>query len=77
MCRQSLSDTFEADVYDELLTQAEIQGHVSAANRTAGLSRLHSAIGARDGIRLLAELTSPCLALRVSSRGVCASERLA
>ncbi|XP_043245091.1 ras GTPase-activating-like protein IQGAP1 [Amphibalanus amphitrite] len=61
---RSLSETFEADVYDELLTQAEIQGHVAAANRSAALGRLHSAVSAADSGRLLAALCSPALGLQ-------------
>ena len=67
MLLQSLSETFEADVYDELLTQAEIQGHVSAANRTAALSRLHAALTEQSGPSLLTALSSPALSLQVSS----------
>jgi hypothetical protein len=29
---QSLGDSYTADAYDELLTQAEIQGHVNSVN---------------------------------------------
>lgn len=30
---QSLNDSYVPDVYDELLTQAEIQGHINYVNR--------------------------------------------
>lgn len=29
---QSLNDSYVADVYDEILTQAEIQGHINSVN---------------------------------------------
>lgn len=29
---QSLNDSYVADVYDEILTQAEIQGHINYVN---------------------------------------------
>ena len=67
--RQSLSDTFETDVYDELLTQAEIQGHVGAANWTAALELLRSALDGGDCGHLLAALRTPCLGLQVSRHG--------
>ncbi|XP_037079650.1 ras GTPase-activating-like protein IQGAP1 [Pollicipes pollicipes] len=65
---RSLSETFEADVYDELLTQAEIQGHIGAANRAAALARLHEALAGGDPAGLWAALAAPCLRLqRVAS----------
>jgi len=38
---QSLGDSFTADVYDELLTQAEIQGYVNSVN---GMLRISSGV---------------------------------
>ncbi|CAL1534099.1 unnamed protein product [Lymnaea stagnalis] len=56
--------TFEHDVYDELLTQAEIQGNISKVNTNSALSKIHAALVNGDKAALLAALQAPALGLK-------------
>lgn len=58
------NSTYEADVYDELLTQAEIQGYINKVNTLMCLDCLNDAILKNDEIALLNALTSNFLALK-------------
>ncbi|XP_058863347.1 ras GTPase-activating-like protein IQGAP1 [Acipenser ruthenus] len=54
----------EKDIYEEYLTQAEIQGNINQVNVSAALERVDDALDMRDGPALHAALHSPSLALR-------------
>ncbi|XP_078062673.1 ras GTPase-activating-like protein IQGAP1, partial [Mustelus asterias] len=54
----------ERDVYEELLTQAEIQGNVNKVNLQNGLKNVDGALGQGDGTALYSALKSPALGLR-------------
>ncbi|XP_041034289.1 ras GTPase-activating-like protein IQGAP1 isoform X1 [Carcharodon carcharias] len=54
----------ERDVYEELLTQAEIQGNVNKVNLQNSLMSIDGALGQGDGIALYNALKSPALGLR-------------
>ncbi|XP_012941932.1 ras GTPase-activating-like protein IQGAP1 isoform X2 [Aplysia californica] len=56
--------TYEHDVYDELLTQAEIQGNVSKVNTNQALIKVDAAFLSGDRDALLAALQSPALGLK-------------
>jgi len=58
------NSTLEHDVYDELLTQAEIQGNVSLVNTTQALNTLDAALLSGDKQALLAALKAPALGIR-------------
>jgi len=66
---RSLSDSYVADAYDELLSQYEIQGHVNKVNLLAALEDLASAAATGDTDNVLAKLRAPCLALGVQVQG--------
>ncbi|KAK3096452.1 hypothetical protein FSP39_000292 [Pinctada imbricata] len=55
---------YEHDVYDELLTQAEIQGNVNKVNTIRALDRLNDALLKEDKELLLSALKSPSLGIR-------------
>uniref|UniRef100_A0A8B9J779 IQ motif containing GTPase activating protein 1 n=1 Tax=Astyanax mexicanus TaxID=7994 RepID=A0A8B9J779_ASTMX len=54
----------ERDVYEELLTQAEIQGNVNKVNVTSALSSMEQALLSGDEDRLFEALLSPALGLQ-------------
>ncbi|XP_059496203.1 ras GTPase-activating-like protein IQGAP1 isoform X1 [Stegostoma tigrinum] len=54
----------ERDVYEELLTQAEIQGNVNKVNLQNGLKHVNGALEQQDGTALYNALKSPALGLR-------------
>nr|XP_014425895.1 ras GTPase-activating-like protein IQGAP1 [Pelodiscus sinensis] len=54
----------ERDVYEELLTQAEIQGNVNKVNTHSALSKIDLALEQGDALVLFEVLTSPALGLR-------------
>ncbi|XP_059176256.1 ras GTPase-activating-like protein IQGAP1 [Physella acuta] len=56
--------TYEVDVYDELLTQAEIQGNISKVNTQQALSQLLEALTSGDRAAVLAALQLPALGLK-------------
>ncbi|XP_043932308.1 ras GTPase-activating-like protein IQGAP1 [Protopterus annectens] len=63
--------TAERDVYEELLTQAEIQGNVNKVNLLAALEKVNKALERRDASALFEELSSPALGLRGLKRENC------
>ncbi|RUS77832.1 hypothetical protein EGW08_014406 [Elysia chlorotica] len=56
--------TCEHDVYDELLTQAEIQGNINKVNTNLAVKRLNDALLSGDKASLLEALQSPALGLK-------------
>nr|KAI8756299.1 ras GTPase-activating-like protein IQGAP1 isoform X2 [Biomphalaria glabrata] len=56
--------TYEVDAYDELLTQAEIQGNISKVNTNQALNKIHLALLSNDKSALLAALQSPALGIK-------------
>uniref|UniRef100_A0A0B7B822 Ras GTPase-activating-like protein IQGAP1 n=1 Tax=Arion vulgaris TaxID=1028688 RepID=A0A0B7B822_9EUPU len=58
------SEGLEKDVYDELLTQAEIQGNVNKVNTNQVLIKLDAALLSGDKLALLAALQSSFLNLK-------------
>ncbi|OWF47735.1 ras GTPase-activating-like protein IQGAP1 isoform X2 [Mizuhopecten yessoensis] len=56
--------TYEHDVYDELLTQAEIQGNINKVNTIQALDRLNDALIKMDPKLLLQALKSQYLGLK-------------
>uniref|UniRef100_A0A2K5VLP7 Ras GTPase-activating-like protein IQGAP1 n=1 Tax=Macaca fascicularis TaxID=9541 RepID=A0A2K5VLP7_MACFA len=54
----------ERDVYEELLTQAEIQGNVNKVNTFAALANIDLALEQGDALALFKALQSPALGLR-------------
>uniref|UniRef100_A0A8C4Q0D1 Ras GTPase-activating-like protein IQGAP1 n=1 Tax=Eptatretus burgeri TaxID=7764 RepID=A0A8C4Q0D1_EPTBU len=53
----------ERDVYEELLTQAEIQGNINQVNQCTALNNVEKALCESDEEQLLETLQSPALAL--------------
>ncbi len=53
---RSLSDSYVADVYDELLSQGEIQGHLNKVNLLVALEDVSEAARSGDKQRLLRAL---------------------
>uniref|UniRef100_A0A8C9L608 IQ motif containing GTPase activating protein 1 n=1 Tax=Pavo cristatus TaxID=9049 RepID=A0A8C9L608_PAVCR len=49
----------ERDVYEELLTQAEIQGNINKVNRLAAVTRINAAIRMGDAEKTMAEMMNP------------------
>ncbi|KFW87108.1 Ras GTPase-activating-like IQGAP1, partial [Manacus vitellinus] len=54
----------ERDVYEELLTQAEIQGNINKVNTHAALSKIDLALERGDALALYEALATPALGLR-------------
>ncbi|NWT57192.1 IQGA1 protein, partial [Erythrocercus mccallii] len=54
----------ERDVYEELLTQAEIQGNINKVNTHAAISKIDLALGRGDALALYEALATPALGLR-------------
>ncbi|KAI1900295.1 hypothetical protein AGOR_G00048510 [Albula goreensis] len=61
--RRSSVATEERDVYEELLTQSEIQTNIDLVNTHAAVRRVNEAISTQDEVALLASLRSPALGL--------------
>ncbi|XP_053155851.1 ras GTPase-activating-like protein IQGAP2 isoform X2 [Hemicordylus capensis] len=53
----------ERDVYEELLTQAEIQGNINKVNIHIALAKVNEAIDRQDEVALMAGLHNPALSL--------------
>ncbi|XP_017925048.1 ras GTPase-activating-like protein IQGAP1 [Manacus vitellinus] len=60
----SESSDRERDVYEELLTQAEIQGNINKVNTHAALSKIDLALERGDALALYEALATPALGLR-------------
>ncbi|NXF37920.1 IQGA1 protein, partial [Nyctibius bracteatus] len=54
----------ERDVYEELLTQAEIQGNINKVNTHAAISKIDLALERGDTLALYEALSTPALGLR-------------
>ncbi|NWT21412.1 IQGA1 protein, partial [Vireo altiloquus] len=61
----------ERDVYEELLTQAEIQGNINKVNAHAAISRIDLALEQGDALALYEALATPALGLRGLLRENC------
>ncbi|NXL38385.1 IQGA1 protein, partial [Glaucidium brasilianum] len=61
----------ERDVYEELLTQAEIQGNINKVNTHAALSKIDLALERGDALALYEALETPALGLRGLLRENC------
>ncbi|NWX80225.1 IQGA1 protein, partial [Alca torda] len=61
----------ERDVYEELLTQAEIQGNVNKVNTHAAISKIDLALERGDALALYEALATPSLGLRGLLRENC------
>uniref|UniRef100_A0A8C3DBC3 IQ motif containing GTPase activating protein 1 n=1 Tax=Corvus moneduloides TaxID=1196302 RepID=A0A8C3DBC3_CORMO len=59
------------DVYEELLTQAEIQGNINKVNTHAAISRIDLALEQGDALALYEALATPALGLRGLLRENC------
>ncbi|NXP25303.1 IQGA1 protein, partial [Scytalopus superciliaris] len=68
--RVAHSDT-ERDVYEELLTQAEIQGNINKVNTHAAISKIDLALEQGDALALYEALATPALGLRGLLRENC------
>ncbi|KAJ8405650.1 hypothetical protein AAFF_G00316300 [Aldrovandia affinis] len=61
--RRSSVATEERDVYEELLTQLEIQNNIDLVNTQAAIRQVNEAISTQDEVALLASLRVPALGL--------------
>ncbi|NXU12654.1 IQGA1 protein, partial [Pardalotus punctatus] len=61
----------ERDVYEELLTQAEIQGNINKMNTRAAISKIDLALEGGDALALYEALATPALGLRGLLRENC------
>ncbi|NXP80375.1 IQGA1 protein, partial [Ramphastos sulfuratus] len=61
----------ERDVYEELLTQAEIQGNINKVNTHAAISKIDLALEQGDALALYEALATPALGLRGVLRENC------
>ncbi|NXQ29970.1 IQGA1 protein, partial [Alaudala cheleensis] len=61
----------ERDVYEELLTQAEIQGNINKVNTHAAISKIDLALGQGDALALYEALATPALGLQGLLRENC------
>ncbi|NWX42344.1 IQGA1 protein, partial [Steatornis caripensis] len=61
----------ERDVYEELLTQAEIQGNINKVNTHAAISKIDLALEGGDALALYEALATPALGLRGLLRENC------
>ncbi|NXB74647.1 IQGA1 protein, partial [Donacobius atricapilla] len=61
----------ERDVYEELLTQAEIQGNINKVNTHAAISKIDLALEQGDTLALYEALATPALGLRGLLRENC------
>ncbi|XP_071844396.1 ras GTPase-activating-like protein IQGAP1 isoform X4 [Apostichopus japonicus] len=60
----SVREGEEQDVYDTLLTHAEIQGNVTKVNLDAQLNEVNTLLDTQDATKLLAALQSPAIGLK-------------
>ncbi|XP_011877026.1 PREDICTED: ras GTPase-activating-like protein IQGAP1 [Vollenhovia emeryi] len=60
---KSLNDSYVADEYDELLTQAEIQGHINYVNASCALELVVSSLS-HDNAEIIAALKVPILSFK-------------
>ncbi|KAL6266711.1 hypothetical protein P5V15_003547 [Pogonomyrmex californicus] len=60
---KSLNDSYVVDVYDELLTQAEIQGHINYVNASCALEIIVSSLS-HDDAELITVLKVPTLSFK-------------
>ncbi|KAI1235326.1 hypothetical protein IHE44_0002972 [Lamprotornis superbus] len=67
----SESSDRERDVYEELLTQAEIQGNINKVNTHAAISKIGLALEQGDALALYEALATPALGLRGLLRENC------
>ncbi|XP_068034717.1 ras GTPase-activating-like protein IQGAP1 [Anomalospiza imberbis] len=67
----SESSDRERDVYEELLTQAEIQGNINKVNTHAAISKIDLALAQGDALALYEALATPALGLRGLLRENC------
>ncbi|XP_053810417.1 ras GTPase-activating-like protein IQGAP1 [Vidua chalybeata] len=67
----SESSDRERDVYEELLTQAEIQGNINKVNTRAAISKIDLALERGDALALYEALATPALGLRGLLRENC------
>ncbi|NXM71364.1 IQGA1 protein, partial [Serilophus lunatus] len=67
----SESSDRERDVYEELLTQAEIQGNINKVNTHAAISKIELSLEQGDALALYEALTTPALGLRGLLRENC------
>uniref|UniRef100_A0A673CS83 IQ motif containing GTPase activating protein 3 n=1 Tax=Sphaeramia orbicularis TaxID=375764 RepID=A0A673CS83_9TELE len=56
--------TEEKDMYEEYLTQREIQGNINTVNVRSAVEQVDEALDSADELSLLSALQLPCLALR-------------
>ncbi|NWR91693.1 IQGA1 protein, partial [Furnarius figulus] len=61
----------ERDVYEELLTQAEIQGNINKVNTHAAISKIDLALEQGDALAMYEALATPALGLRGLLRENC------
>ncbi|NXD01996.1 IQGA1 protein, partial [Certhia familiaris] len=61
----------ERDVYEELLTQAEIQGNINKVNTHTAISKINLALEQGDALALYEALATPALGLRGLQRENC------
>lgn len=61
-CKRGQSE--DKDMYEEYLTQSEIQNHIRTVNVRSAVEQVDEALDAEDELSLLAALQLPCLALR-------------
>ncbi|NXL51677.1 IQGA1 protein, partial [Podilymbus podiceps] len=61
----------ERDVYEELLTQAEIQGNINKVNAFVAISKIDQALEQGDALALYEALATPALGLRGLLRENC------
>ncbi|KAJ8005447.1 hypothetical protein DPEC_G00146740 [Dallia pectoralis] len=54
----------EKDIYEEYLTQSEIQENINKVNVRAAIEQVDEALESGDSVALLAALMAPCLSLR-------------
>ncbi|XP_074405065.1 ras GTPase-activating-like protein IQGAP1 isoform X2 [Zonotrichia albicollis] len=71
ICIASESSDRERDVYEELLTQAEIQGNINKVNTHAAISKIDLALERGDALALYEALATPALGLRELLRENC------
>uniref|UniRef100_A0A673YYG5 IQ motif containing GTPase activating protein 3 n=1 Tax=Salmo trutta TaxID=8032 RepID=A0A673YYG5_SALTR len=62
--KAALAYTKEKDIYEEYLTQSEIQENIDKVNVRAAIEQVDEALDCGDSLVLLAALQVPCLALR-------------
>uniref|UniRef100_A0A673CTI4 IQ motif containing GTPase activating protein 3 n=1 Tax=Sphaeramia orbicularis TaxID=375764 RepID=A0A673CTI4_9TELE len=62
--QQAGGRTEEKDMYEEYLTQREIQGNINTVNVRSAVEQVDEALDSADELSLLSALQLPCLALR-------------